>query len=212
MVLTDISAFWRDCKKRKMKSNFEIFVYRSFDAKAGGSKAKGEALIRRAALLYGAPKSETEEATILRTPKGKPYFEGLDLHFNISHSGNIWICLMGPSCCGADVQHVRPCNFEKIAGRFFSAREKGYVEENGIEGFFDIWTRREAYGKYTGEGFFGRMPEFVSDSGELIGEVFSEQKKTVTLKQMYVGEEIKCAACFDAEEEGDVKIREELAL
>lgn len=102
-----------------MRNNFEIFLCRFPEGKAGKSKKEGEALLKRAALVYGVPKDVLEETKVLRAPSGKPYFDNLDIHFSISHSGDLWACLMGPQRCGLDIQYIKPCNCHKIARRFF---------------------------------------------------------------------------------------------
>lgn len=43
-------------------------------------------------------------------------------------------------------------SYERIASRFFTERELDYVRKTGEAGFFEIWVRKEAYMKYTGEG------------------------------------------------------------
>lgn len=211
MAPTDTSVFWKDCKK-KMKNNFELFVCHIPGISAGSSRVNGEALIRRASLDYGAcsgaEREELKKALILRTPTGKPYFKEIDIHFNVSHSENTWMCLVGPSCCGLDVQYVRPCNFEKIAGRFFSERELAYVKNRGIEGFFEIWVRKEAYGKYTGKGFFGECPQLVSEDGKPVEKIRNLEGKDVCFNEIYMGKDIKCVACIDAEEK-NIKIRKD---
>lgn len=176
-------------------SGFKLFLLDGCDKSV--HREKRDPLIRQAALFYGAPKESLSGEKIVRTEKGKPFFEKLDIHFSISHSEALWACLMGPFNCGLDVQYVKPCNFKKIAGRFFSERENDYVERGGLEAFFDIWVRREAFGKYTGEGFFGYMPELVSEDGELSGRAYGDGNGgNVRFIQFDLGRDIKCAACF----------------
>lgn len=142
---------------------------------------------------YGIPRERAEALSLLRTEKGKPFFKDSDIYFNISHSRNIWACLVGRSCCGLDIQYIRPCGYKKIAGRFFSETEQQYVSEKGIDGFFDIWVRREAYGKFTGEGFFGECPDFIRNGkpvGELPGGVVMVPVELKTTER-----DIKCAVC-----------------
>lgn len=195
-----------------MKNKFELFVCHIPDVNAGNSLVRGEALIKRASLAYGAwigaDLEEIKKAAVLRMPEGKPYFEKTDIHFNVSHSKDIWACLVGPSCCGLDVQHIRPCNFRKIAGRFFSEREQAYVEEAGVEGFFEIWVRREAYGKYTGQGFFGQCPQLVSEEGKPAEKIIGGGEKDIYFNEICMGEGIRCMACFNAEQK-NIKIRED---
>lgn len=100
---------------------------------------------------------------LLRTDKGKPYIErgssctsenekSQDLHLSVSHSGEYFLCIIADRPVGIDVQERKDSNAEKIANRYFTDLEKEYVKENGENGFFTVWTRKEAYSKLTGEG------------------------------------------------------------
>ena len=121
-----------------MKNNFRIFFQKGLQRSA--LKGNRE-LLRSAAVAFGVPEDEANSAVILTHPKGKPYFQQLDTHFSISHSEDIWLCLMGPSCCGVDVQYIKPCNYNSIAGRFFTQKEADYVAAHGLEGFYKNKTR-----------------------------------------------------------------------
>lgn len=107
---------------------------------------------------------------IERTDKGKPYIlcgssasdksvsekgksDGdLNLHISVSHSGSLFVCLIGESPLGIDIQLERRINAEKICRRYFTPEEIRYADDNGSAGFFELWTRKEAYSKYTGKG------------------------------------------------------------
>ena len=128
--------------------------------------------------------------TIKHDSYGKPYIEGHPVHFNVSHTGNMWMCMVGQAPCGLDIQQAAECNFERIARRHFSRDEQDYVRLWGIDGFFRIWTRREAYGKYTGRGFYGKMPPFVDSKGEL-----QEYTGEAYLREIYIAEDIFCVYC-----------------
>lgn len=160
-----------------MNGRFVLFIYK------GSYLDRKEKLLKTAALSYGADESELQRAEILRGAYGKPSFSGLNIHFSISHSENLWACLMGPACCGLDVQYIKPCNFRKIAGRFFSLDEQKIVEKEGQEGFFRVWTAKEAYGKYTGEGFFFKNTELLAETA--IKEITIDGEKN-----------LKCAVCI----------------
>lgn len=178
-----------------MPNDFDLFIRRDFDPAAERHAGFSNSLLCRAVAAYGIPRERAEALCLLRTEKGKPFFKDSDIYFNISHSRNIWACLVGRSCCGLDIQYIRPCGYKKIAGRFFSETEQQYVSEKGIDGFFDIWVRREAYGKFTGEGFFGECPDFIRNGkpvGELPGGVVM-----VPVDLREIGEDIKCAVCTE---------------
>jgi len=93
---------------------------------------------------------------------GKPALigqSGLDpLHFNMSHSGELALyAITRARKIGVDVEHVREdLASEQIAERFFSPREVAMLHALPVnmrtQGFFNCWTRKEAYIKARGEG------------------------------------------------------------
>lgn len=176
-----------------MDNNFKLFILKDEDKNS--RKGQGELLIKKAALFYGVPEDTLAGEKICRSEEGKPFFENLNIHFSVSHSGNLWACLMGPFNCGLDVQYIKPCNFTKIAGRFFSQNECKYVESKGLDGFFEIWVRREAFGKYTGEGFFGNMAEFVMPDGHAADRIACPDGRDISFRDIYLADGIKCAVC-----------------
>lgn len=166
-----------------------------------------DALVFEAAHVYGVPVNELAQIKISRTEMGKPFFEDFHIQFSVSHSENMWACLMGQGCCGLDVQFIKPCKFEKIAARFFGQREQEYVKIHGSDGFFDIWTMREAYGKYTGEGFFGDIPELVDSSGSLVTQA-EYRRETLSFVRITIANNLKCFACFRDNVNLDIQIEE----
>lgn len=89
---------------------------------------------------------------ILRTEKGKPYVKEPDVFLSVSHSENLFICLIGDRPLGIDLQHGRKMDFEKVADRYFTDEEAAWVKHCGNSAFFRLWTRKEAFSKYTGNG------------------------------------------------------------
>jgi 4'-phosphopantetheinyl transferase len=99
-------------------------------------------------------------------PHGKPELtpvegaqrKGGGLHFNLAHSeglGVLAVTQTGP--VGVDVQQVRRLlEFKELVGQFFSAREAAEFlrleREQQPAAFFNLWTRKEALLKATGEG------------------------------------------------------------
>lgn len=89
--------------------------------------------------------------------KGKPYLREYPFFFSISHSGDYVLCVLSRQEIGADIQQHRRCDIGRLAGRFFSEREKAALERLSLKGeaqeaFFRLWARKEAYGKLTGGG------------------------------------------------------------
>ncbi|MEO0572698.1 MAG: 4'-phosphopantetheinyl transferase superfamily protein [Bacteroidota bacterium] len=90
---------------------------------------------------------------------GKPKFDHvIGLDFNVSHSGNlamIGFCL--DHHLGVDVEMIKTdFDIMDIAKNYFYGREIMTLEalpsEKRHEGFFSLWTRKEAIIKYDGRG------------------------------------------------------------
>lgn len=110
--------------------------------------------------------------------KGKPYFWDLPLFFSISHSGNYVLCAVDGREIGADIQRLQPVDVGKLAGRFFSEPERLLLERCGSDEerqglFFELWTRKEAYGKLTGEGVASVLGQDMSAEQTLEWTTFS---------------------------------------
>jgi 4'-phosphopantetheinyl transferase len=96
---------------------------------------------------------------------GKPFLardcgEG-KLSFNISDSGDLAVYAFTLAetspAIGIDVEQIEPAvAYERIAKHFFSAYEIGALRAlpaaEQIQGFFNCWTRKEAYLKAIGDG------------------------------------------------------------
>lgn len=117
-----------------------------------------------------------KEFIVRKTKLGKPYFENKDIFFSNSHTENFWGVAFFKDNIGFDLQVHKGNNIEKIARRFFDEAEENYVKENGLDGFYHIWTRKEAFGKYTGQGFFGKMPSMVASNSLVETTDYKDEK------------------------------------
>jgi 4'-phosphopantetheinyl transferase len=105
------------------------------------------------------------EAAALRfdyLDNGKPDLAGKfakrGIDFNLAHTGDlalVAITSIGP--VGVDVEWVRPIkNVDELVARFFSKREDELFQKVSAgqkpAAFFNLWTRKEALLKATGEG------------------------------------------------------------
>lgn len=96
---------------------------------------------------------------IVREDRGKPYFAGeTPPHFNLSHTDGICAAALSPSPVGIDVELLRPDrSMDAIAGRFFDEEERAaWCEHPSPERFYELWTKKEALAKLSGEGLPGK--------------------------------------------------------
>jgi 4'-phosphopantetheinyl transferase len=101
---------------------------------------------------------------------GKPSLaggNGDELRFNVSHSHEIvLIAVTRGRDIGVDIERIRPdmATFD-IAERFFSRLEaealRALPMDRQAEGFFNGWTRKEAYLKALGKGLSMPLDQFV---------------------------------------------------
>lgn len=188
-----------------MKSRIRPLIY-IFE----GVFPKGDAgfpMIRKAGELFAAETGTDipEDSEIVRDEKGKPYFSGLPVHFSLSHSESMWMCMFSDGPCGLDVQKVRKCSWERIAERNFGDRELKFAKLFGEEGFFQVWVRKEALAKYTGRGFFSDMPQTVDENIDPADTVEEEGKK-LHIREIYIADDIKCAFCDECGAEPEVRM------
>ena len=103
-----------------------------------------------------------ERVTFVYGPQGKPALDGPGpgrrFHFNLAHSdalGVLAVSRHGP--LGIDIEELRPLeDMDELVIRFFSPRERAMFQKlprsQKPAGFFNLWTRKEAWLKATGEG------------------------------------------------------------
>jgi len=102
---------------------------------------------------------------LVRGPHGKPQLEAFgSLRFSVSHSGVILaVAVTAGTEIGVDVELIRPVQRDmRLARRWFSeadtaslARVSGALRE---QRFMELWTRREAIAKLSGEGLWSASP------------------------------------------------------
>lgn len=127
----------------------------------------GEMLARKAIAEWGHISEEAIQFGL--SEYGKPFAIGLDVEFDISHSGDMVVCAVDNKPVGIDIEQIRPIDL-KVAKHICTDEELIYIlghkpcEErfkhtNNNEiliRFFEIWTWKEAYGKMLGVGILDR--------------------------------------------------------
>ena len=135
----------------------------------------GRALLRD--LLAGYLGQPPETIRFAYNEWGKPAlaagFAARDLRFNLSHSQDLAMyAFVLERDVGVDLEMIRAeVANERIAENFFSPTEvetlRALPLEQQAEGFFNCWTRKEAYVKARGQGLSIELEELrrVADTG-----------------------------------------------
>ena len=128
--------------------------------------------------LYGAKKCPTEDflawvleieygisplPTLARTELGKPWFPALpQIQFSISHSKELILCALSERPVGVDIEDIRPRRDPLPKYALTEAEYNSYLALGGDwPAFYTLWTRKEAWCKYTGQGLkplWGQSP------------------------------------------------------
>ena len=106
------------------------------------------------------------EIKISYHPLGKPYLlNNTAIQFNLSHAGDKVLFAFSKQVIGVDLEYKqRKISIEEIAKRFFSKVE--YCElmslppEQQSDGFFKVWTCKEAFIKAQGSGIYYGLNQF----------------------------------------------------
>lgn len=153
--------FWRQLSNDEHERADRYFMHRDrrrFVAARGWLRA----------VLAGYVECEPSELQFTYGARGKPVLAGNDarFQFNLAHSDEIAVCAVTRDrLAGIDVEKIRKMDdLEQIARRYFSRNEQADLLRLGEAerhlGFFNCWTRKEAYLKATGEGVTACLDQF----------------------------------------------------
>ena len=131
-------------------------------------------------------KTEYSQVKLLYESGGKPYLESRAVELSISHSGELWGCALSKKPVGLDIH----------------PEEYRYLQETGFSDFFSLWTAKESYVKFTGEGITDGFSAFsVVDSQGLLSSVNGAELKLIPFLPEY-------RICVCAERIGSLIIRD----
>ena len=87
----------------------------------------------------------------------KPFLKGnTKIHFNISHSKDYVATAFDDEEIGIDVEEIKEMEYEDIVKRFFTDYEYKWImeqeEEDRLQCFYKLWTLKESYVKFKGQG------------------------------------------------------------
>ncbi|MDR0874824.1 MAG: 4'-phosphopantetheinyl transferase superfamily protein [Clostridiales Family XIII bacterium] len=132
-------------------------------------------------------------------PHGKPFFADpslTGLYFSLSHTTGACVCAVSDAPVGCDIERpkirdMQEDRFVKIAKRFFAPDEAERIMHDPVHAFFPIWTKKEAFVKWTGKGIAEGLSSF---------SVFDLPERIVCENVTLAGaEDAVCAICYAPE-------------
>lgn len=165
----------------------KVYFYEGYSGKKEDSRKLLLRVLEMYCISEGIEPVKAEE--IMETEKGKPYAAGKNIYFSVSHSGILWSCAVSDRDVGLDIQIAEGHMTEKISERYFSEEERHYVDLWGTEGFYSLWTMKEAYCKLSGESIF----RTVSDVSFAENGCLADRAGDVFLTEIEISPDIKCS-------------------
>lgn len=94
---------------------------------------------------------------ILRTERGKPYFQDSAVHFSISHTKKRVFCVLSDTPVGIDAEETDRDIDLRLARKILSEAEWEQYEkaQDKRTALLQFWVLKEAFVKCTGEGLRG---------------------------------------------------------
>lgn len=111
---------------------------------------------------------DAHELCFVIAERGKPYLDGYELQFNLSHSGGWAALALSTDPVGVDIQTIaKKKRFDELAKRYFCAQEyqqlQALPESQRLAAFYYFWTMKEAFLKATGRGIADGLHEYGFD-------------------------------------------------
>lgn len=127
--------------------------------------------------------ADPEHLTIIKNEYGKEYIKNKGIFYNVSHTGGLLCAAVSDSEVGVDCETIREVDHLALAKRYFTDAEYESVRKSDDpeDEFFRIWTKKESYVKYTGEGFSRPLSSFEVSDVENIQSTFRLGGTYVTL-------------------------------
>jgi len=123
----------------------------------------------------------------------KPYLNGENLEFNISHSGDIVVCAISDQFeIGIDIEILKDIDVGDFKGQMTDNELKKVIYANDVTAsFFDFWTQKEAVLKAQGSGIIEFMQSF-----EIIDKRTTLNHSHFFIKEIPLDDRYKCHIAF----------------
>jgi 4'-phosphopantetheinyl transferase len=112
-----------------------------------------------------------EDYSISIDKQGKPFLDSHpNIHFNISHSGEIVFVGVSYKPIGVDIEKIHDLDYKELSNHFFHLNEYKTIinSKDPLSTFFKIWTSKESFVKMKGTGIVVDLDSFIINSDESI--------------------------------------------
>jgi 4'-phosphopantetheinyl transferase len=152
-------------------------------------------LLGRLLLNHGLQRmgKKHEKKNLNYTSYNKPFLNDINTKFNISHSGEIVVCVLSDmNDVGIDVEIIDKINIQDFESQMTKKEwENIMLIEDEKKAFFDYWTQKEAVIKANGQGLSIPLKSFeVTNQRAKINDDF------FFLKEIFLDEKYKCHLAF----------------
>lgn len=186
-------AFIDEQKHQNLLDKYSKICTEEFNAKILNYRRWQDAqlsLLGRILLKYGLNQYfKIHDFEIDRTSNHKPFIKNQEVHFNISHAGNLVVCGISKSIIGVDIEYVDPkINYNDFKSQMTPNEfNKIHFSEDKVRSFFTYWTEKEAVIKAHGKGLLIPLQSFeIFENQTLI-----EQEKFY-LNEIFIQQEYQC--------------------
>lgn len=181
----DILKYYLEFLPHKFKE--EVLKYRRWDDRY--NCLFGKLMVGMGFHLLGNNSFEFEK--IVKDTYGKPYLPDSNSNFNISHSGNTVICVFSKQEIGVDIEEINEIDYS-LFENVFSSREFAEINREGLDKFYEFWTRKESVIKAIGKGMSIPLTEIEIDKGYTTYENDTWYTKSFKIDNKYCSITTKC--------------------
>lgn len=162
-------------------------------------KAKKESFSAWLLASYGFKEKKVKNTGLSFLENGKPCLASGEICFSLSHTGGISFCAFSKSNLGIDAEKPRTYE-QRIEKRVLCPNELEKLEksENRNRDFFRLWTAKEAYSKFTGQGIsigFSSLDfSFLLSGGENVNfpcRIYNTEKEGCIISACHNDEDIE---------------------
>lgn len=121
---------------------------------------------------------------IIKDNYGKPYVLDSNLNFNISHSGNTVVCVFSKQDIGIDIEEINEIDYS-LFENVFSSSEFDEINSNGLDKFYEFWTKKESVIKAIGKGMSIPLTEIEVHKGHTTYDKHTWYTKSFRIDNKY---------------------------